>query len=110
MLLDGNGGWYPCGDAIQVFVGLLRLGQVTMGMHGGRRVGFDDMEQRDAGAQRHGEAHRLGERFAEAQRADPPAAVRAEMEALLHDYLTYLLERKLNSPEFLAEVRQQHKP
>jgi DNA repair protein RecO (recombination protein O) len=44
--------------------------------------------------------------FTEAQRADPPPAVRAEMESLLHDYLTFLLERKLNSPEFLDEIRQ----
>jgi DNA repair protein RecO (recombination protein O) len=44
--------------------------------------------------------------FTDASRADPPPVVRAEMEALLHDYLTYLLERKLNSPEFLDEIRR----
>jgi DNA repair protein RecO (recombination protein O) len=43
--------------------------------------------------------------FAEAQRADPPPAVRAEMEALLNFYLTFLLERRLNSPHFITEMR-----
>ena len=43
--------------------------------------------------------------FVEAQRADPPAGVRAEMENLLNYYLTYLLERRLNSPHFIAEAR-----
>jgi DNA repair protein RecO (recombination protein O) len=48
--------------------------------------------------------------FAEAQRADPSAAIRTEMEFLLNGYLTYLLERKLNSPEFLDEVRRKPRP
>jgi DNA repair protein RecO (recombination protein O) len=43
--------------------------------------------------------------YAEAQRADPPAPVRAEMESLLNYYLTYLLERRLNVPRFIAEMR-----
>ena len=43
--------------------------------------------------------------FAEAQRAVPPAGVRAEMENLLNYYLTYLLERRLNTPHFIAEAR-----
>jgi DNA repair protein RecO (recombination protein O) len=43
--------------------------------------------------------------FAEAQRADPPPAARAEMETLLNYYLTYLLERRLNSPHFINEMR-----
>ena len=44
--------------------------------------------------------------FNEAARADPPAAVRSEMDSLLNYYLTYLLERKLNSPHFLDEIRR----
>ena len=44
--------------------------------------------------------------WAEAARADPPGPVRAEMEALLSYYMTYLLERRLNSPRFLDEIRQ----
>jgi DNA repair protein RecO (recombination protein O) len=43
--------------------------------------------------------------FSESSRADPPTAVRSEMETLLNYYLTFLLERKLNSPHFIAEVR-----
>jgi len=35
-------------------------------------------------------------------------SVRAEMEALLQFYLTYLLERGLNSPDFLKTVRNLH--
>ncbi|MBI4928841.1 MAG: DNA repair protein RecO [Anaerolineae bacterium] len=44
--------------------------------------------------------------FTEAQRANPNPAQRAELESLLRYNLTYLLERRLNSPEFLAEVRR----
>jgi DNA repair protein RecO (recombination protein O) len=44
--------------------------------------------------------------FNDAARADPPQAVRSEMESLLNYYLTYLLERKLNSPHFLDEIRR----
>ncbi len=44
--------------------------------------------------------------YAEASRAVLPAAVQSELEALLHAYLTYLLERDLNSPAFLREVRK----
>ncbi len=45
--------------------------------------------------------------FKEALRAGPPAEVRQEMEALMNYYLTYLLERGLNSPEFLKQIRKQ---
>lgn len=45
--------------------------------------------------------------YSEAMRANPGAGERAEMESLLRYYLTYLLERRLNSPEFLEEVRGQ---
>jgi DNA repair protein RecO (recombination protein O) len=45
--------------------------------------------------------------FQEARRANPNPAQRAEMETLLRYYLTFLLERRLNSPEFLEEVRSQ---
>ncbi len=44
--------------------------------------------------------------FQEAARADPPPPVRSEMETLLNFYLTYLLERRLNSPHFLDEIRR----
>ncbi len=43
--------------------------------------------------------------YAEARRADLTPAVQAEMESLLQFFLTYLLERGLNSPAFLREVR-----
>jgi DNA repair protein RecO (recombination protein O) len=46
--------------------------------------------------------------FQEAMRATPTPKERAEMEATLRYYLTYLLERRMNSPEFLEEVRRQH--
>jgi DNA repair protein RecO (recombination protein O) len=44
--------------------------------------------------------------FRDALRADPSPAVRSELETLLNYYLTYLLERKLNSPAFLNQVRR----
>ncbi len=43
--------------------------------------------------------------FAEAQRARPAPAVREETEKILQMYITYLLERELNSPRFLKQVR-----
>jgi DNA repair protein RecO (recombination protein O) len=46
--------------------------------------------------------------YAEARRARPTPAVAAEMERILQDYLTYILEARLNSPEFLRQVRSQH--
>lgn len=45
--------------------------------------------------------------YAEATRVRLPDAVRLEMEALMQFYLTYLLERGLNSPAFLREIRRQ---
>jgi DNA repair protein RecO (recombination protein O) len=44
--------------------------------------------------------------FQEATRVEIPAAVRREFERLLNYYLTYLLERRLNTPTFLHEVRR----
>ncbi len=44
--------------------------------------------------------------FDEASRAQIPSAVRTEIESLLQQYLTYLLERALNTPAFLRQVRQ----
>lgn len=44
--------------------------------------------------------------YREAARATIPDAVRREMESLLQGYVTYLLERSLNSPEFLQKVRR----
>lgn len=42
--------------------------------------------------------------YREASRADPPSAVRLEMEALQNYYLTYLLERGLKTPEFIRQI------
>lgn len=42
--------------------------------------------------------------YNEASRADPPPQVRADVENLMQFYLTYLLERGLNSPRFIREV------
>ena len=44
--------------------------------------------------------------FRDALKAELSPAVRRELEALLNYYLTYLLERKLNSPAFIDEVRR----
>ena len=43
--------------------------------------------------------------FVEANRARPQPAIHREMEILMQHYLTYLLERRLNSPRFIREVR-----
>jgi DNA repair protein RecO (recombination protein O) len=43
--------------------------------------------------------------FSEAKKADPPPQVRAEMENLLQYYMTFLLERTLNTPGFLRQVK-----
>jgi len=44
--------------------------------------------------------------YKEASRANPPESIRQEMDALQNYYLTYLLERKLNSPEFLKQINK----
>jgi len=44
--------------------------------------------------------------YGEAKRADPAPEIRAEVEALLNYYLTYLLERKLNAPEFIRQIQR----
>jgi DNA repair protein RecO (recombination protein O) len=43
--------------------------------------------------------------FAEAKRAHPTPANYREMESLIQHYLTYLLERGLNTPEFLRRIK-----
>jgi DNA repair protein RecO (recombination protein O) len=43
--------------------------------------------------------------YEEARRAKPSTGVQAELETLMNAYLTYLLERALNSPKFLRRVR-----
>lgn len=43
--------------------------------------------------------------YLEAQRAHPAPPVMQEMEALLQYYITYLLERGLNTPEFIRSVQ-----
>jgi DNA repair protein RecO (recombination protein O) len=47
--------------------------------------------------------------YPEALRAQIPTAVRSEMETLVQFYLTYLLERGLNTPAFLREVRREYR-
>ena len=42
--------------------------------------------------------------YADARRADPNPKIRGAVENLMQFYLTYLLERGLNSPQFLREV------
>ena len=44
--------------------------------------------------------------YVEAQRARPSSQVRNEIETLMQKYLTYLLERELNSPNFLKKIKQ----
>jgi DNA repair protein RecO (recombination protein O) len=41
-----------------------------------------------------------------AQRAQPGSEVRSELEALIQRYITYLLERTLNSPGFLRQINK----
>jgi DNA repair protein RecO (recombination protein O) len=43
--------------------------------------------------------------YQDAVRLLPLSHIRNEIEALLNYYLTFLLERNLNSPEFLKEIR-----
>jgi DNA repair protein RecO (recombination protein O) len=45
--------------------------------------------------------------FRDAKRAHIDEKVQGEMESVMHFYLTYLLERDLNSPSFLREVRHE---
>lgn len=44
--------------------------------------------------------------FREAMRAELTPGVKREMESLMNHYLTYWLERRLNTPSFLQEVRR----
>jgi DNA repair protein RecO (recombination protein O) len=44
--------------------------------------------------------------FPDAARAAVPSTVRQEMETVIQYYLTYHLERGLNSPAFIREVRR----
>ncbi|MDX1437391.1 MAG: DNA repair protein RecO [Anaerolineales bacterium] len=48
--------------------------------------------------------------FAEAERAQISPEIYRELEMIMDHYLTYLLERKLNSPVFIREVRPQEDP
>lgn len=45
--------------------------------------------------------------FQQASTAKLTAPVSREMERVMYHYLTYLLERKLNSPEFLRRIREE---
>ena len=44
--------------------------------------------------------------YAAAQRAQPAPGIRAETETLMQKYFTYLLERELNSPGFLKQIKR----
>ena len=44
--------------------------------------------------------------YAGAQRARPTPEVQSEVEALLQRYVTYLLERALNSPDFIRQIKK----
>lgn len=44
--------------------------------------------------------------FSTAANARPTSALHREMEVLMQNYLTYVLERKLNTPSFLRHLRQ----
>ncbi len=44
--------------------------------------------------------------FTEAQRAHPAPEEQREIETLMQGYLTYLLERGLNTPEFLRKIQK----
>jgi DNA repair protein RecO (recombination protein O) len=44
--------------------------------------------------------------YAEAARAQIPRPVATEMEQLMQYYLTYLLERGLNTPAFIRRVKR----
>ncbi len=44
--------------------------------------------------------------YAGVTRARPEAKTRKEVETLLQRYITYLLERSLNSPEFIKQIKQ----
>lgn len=44
--------------------------------------------------------------YAQAKAANPTPAVRAEIENLVNHYLTYLLERGLNTPEFMKQIQR----
>lgn len=44
--------------------------------------------------------------YNDAKRANPSQDTRDEVEAILNYYLTYLLERNLNSPEFIRQVKE----
>ncbi|MBP9675208.1 MAG: DNA repair protein RecO [Anaerolineaceae bacterium] len=44
--------------------------------------------------------------FKQALRANPPQTIRQEIDALQYYYLTYLLERSLNTPEFLKQIQR----
>jgi DNA repair protein RecO (recombination protein O) len=48
--------------------------------------------------------------YRDALRLNPPAHIREEMESLFHFYLTYLLEREINSAAFIKEVRGSFDP
>jgi DNA repair protein RecO (recombination protein O) len=44
--------------------------------------------------------------YAEAKRARPSSQVQNEVEALMQRYFTYLLERELNSPGFIRQIKR----
>ncbi|MFN2194799.1 MAG: DNA repair protein RecO [Anaerolineales bacterium] len=45
--------------------------------------------------------------FEQARIAEPSAAIHTELEILMHHYLTFLLERSLNTPAFMRKMRRE---
>jgi len=52
--------------------------------------------------------HMQRSNFSHAARAHIPAEIYREMEVLIQHYLTYLLERNLNSPAFIRQMQKVH--
>jgi DNA repair protein RecO (recombination protein O) len=46
--------------------------------------------------------------YVEASRAHPSAEIRRELETLMQGFFTYLLERELNTPGFMKQIRNEH--
>lgn len=45
--------------------------------------------------------------FNDAKKAEPNSKIHTEMEILMHHYLTYLLERNLNTPAFIRKIKNE---
>ena len=47
--------------------------------------------------------------YSDARRASPAQSTREEVDALMNYYLTYLLERSLNTPDFIRQIQRENK-